>query len=134
MTVGRQLPEAAQAIVAADARVLAAFDWDELERLDSGERPVVIAAVPRDIGHGPLERLAAILQDERLEAIVAFEEGALDTVWAMLAGPRATLLCDTDAGAGEWALALASASLRGSGGPLVPGVREDDGERLRRLH
>lgn len=127
-TVG-PVPQAA--LAAADARCVAALDWDALDEL-AHTQALVIAAVPADCGHGALETLATLIDDHALDAVVAFEGHALDPVAAALMGARTVLLCDPDAG--DWAAALALAAMQGKA--IGAGVREggDEAERLRRLH
>ena len=127
--IGPLPPEASAAIGAGGGRVVDRVDWDALDDVPPGAA-LVVAAVPGDIGHGALERLAAIV-DGGVRAVVAFEGDALDTVAASLMGPRVELLCDPSPV--DWAVALALAA---HGAGAVPtGVREgDEAERLRRLN
>ena len=125
VTVGPLPPDAAVTIEAAGGQVEAAFGWDDLDAL--GGSATVIAAAPADIGHGALERLAAILDERGLDALVLCEAGTLDVVAAVLMG-RVALLCDPEPS--DWAIELASAALRAA--PAA--VREGEAERLRQLN
>ena len=125
--------EATAAINAIGGRVLGTMGLDAVDDLAScSPHPLVIAAVSPDVGHGPLERLATVLDEAELDAVVAFEADALDTVAAVLMTPRVTLLCGP--GPSDWATALALAAYRANAAPA--GVREggDDSERLRRMN
>lgn len=132
VTLGCVAPDAAEALEAAGARVIAALDWEAVDAVSSEGRPLVIAAAHAEIGHGELERLASVLEAEWLRAIIVCERDAVDVAWAVLPGRNVELLCDPDPG--DWAAALAWAALTADAAGA--GVREegDAAERLRRLH
>jgi DNA-binding MarR family transcriptional regulator len=129
--VGPLPSDALSAIEASGGRVLDALDWGALDEQPLGGL-LIVAAVPGDIGQGALERLATLLQDEGLAAVIAFEQEAMDAVAGSLMGPRVELLCDPSPV--DWAIALVLARQRT--GTVPAGVREggDEGERLRRLN
>ena len=128
--VGALPPDAESAIAAIGGQVRQAFGWNTIGDLASGA--LVIAVVPDDIGHGPLERLAGALDEGGLDAVVACGLGALDVVAAVLLTSRVTLLCDPSAS--DWATALALAGRHKDASPT--GVREggSEAERLARLN
>ena len=132
VTLGSLAPDAAEAMEAAGARVVAALGWNDVDEVAEAGHALVIAAAHGAIGHGELERLASVLEAEGLRAIVACEREAVDAVWAVLPEDRVELLCEP--GPADWALALAVAAM--AVGAVSAGVREDGdaGERLRRLH
>lgn len=129
-SIGVLPPDAVAAVAATGGHVLGAFGWDAVDELAQGA--LVIAAVPDDIGHGPLERLAATLDEAGLDAVVACGLDALDAVAAVLLTPRVTLLCDPSPG--DWATALALAAHRANASPASVREGADDRDRLRRLN
>lgn len=133
VTIGRLPPDAIAALAASNTHVLAALDWDAVADVAAHGAPtLVVAAVPSDIGYGPLEALGSEVDQHGLDLAVVFEDASMDAVAAVLMGPTATLLCDP--APSDWATALVRPALRAS--PAPTGVREgsDEAARLRRMH